>query len=68
MAPITITDDVFKDRREIQQSTLVDMVVKGGSAKIKEALVSTWNINLEQQILAVPSITLNTEGKISGAK
>ena len=67
MAPITIEGDVFKHRKELPQEIFKDLIVAGGAEKVKALLTEKWKYS-PPDILAVPSLMVNTEGRLSGAK
>ena len=67
MSPREITSDIFKNRKEINRDDLTDLIVDGGTDKVKKALVENWKCEPEG-LLAVPSLTVNSAGKLSGAK
>ena len=67
MSPRIITDNVFKHRKEIGSEDLNDLVVDGGTEKVKKALIEKWKCEPEG-LIAVPSLTVNSAGKLSGAK
>ena len=67
MSPKIITDNVFKHRKEIGSDDLNDLIVDGGTDKVKKALIEKWKCEPEG-LMAVPSLTVNSAGKLSGAK
>ena len=67
MSPKVISGEVFKNRKEIALETYKDLIADGGVEKIKTVLVDKWRHN-PGEIIAVPSLTINTAGKLSGAK
>ena len=67
MSPKVISGEIFKNRKEIALETYKDLIADGGVEKIKTVLVDKWRHN-PGEIIAVPSLTINTAGKLSGAK
>ena len=67
MSPKVISGEIFKNRKEIALETYKDLIADGGVEKIKTVLVDKWRHN-PGEVIAVPSLTINTAGKLSGAK
>ena len=67
MSPKVISGDVFKNRKEIPIETFKDLIADGGVEKVKKVLVDKRKYN-PADIIAVPSLTVNNAGKLSGAK
>ena len=67
MSPKVISGDVFKNRKEISVEFYKDLIVDGGCEKIKNVLVEKWKHN-PAELIAVPSLTVNNAGRLSGAK
>ena len=67
MSPKVISGDVFKNRKEVEIEIYKDLVADGGTEKVKTLLVEKWKHDASD-ILAVPSLTVNSEGRLSGAK
>ena len=67
MSPKIIEGDVFKNRRELAVDDYKDLLVDGGTEKVKTLLCEKWKHSPEE-ITAVPSLTINNTGRLSGAK
>ena len=67
MSPKTITGDVFKHRKELSQDDFKDLLVDGGTDKIRTLLTSKWKV-VPEEIIAVPCLTVNNVGRLSGAR
>ena len=67
MSPKTITDDVFKHRKALSQDDFKDLLVDGGTDKIRMLLISKCKV-LPVEIIAVPCLTVNNVGRLSGAR
>ena len=67
MAPRAISSDVFKNRKEIPKEVIEQLLADGGIEKVKTLMVEKWGYSAEQ-LVALPCLTVNTEGRISGAK
>ena len=67
MSPKVITGEVFKNRKELGQEDYKDLIVDGGTEKIKSVLKENWKYDGEE-LLAVPSLTVNSMGKLAGAR
>ena len=67
MSPKIIDGDIFKNRRELAVDDYKDLIVDGGVDKVKTLLCEKWKHNSEE-IIAVPSLTINNAGRLSGAK
>ena len=67
MSPIIIEGDVFKHRKELPQEIFKDLIAAGGAEKVKALLTEKWKYS-PPDIVAVPSLIVSTEGRLSGAK
>ena len=67
MTPSVITGEIFKNRSELPQEIFKDLIVAGGVEKVKELLTEKWK-QVPTDIIAVPSLTVNSEGRLGGAK
>ena len=67
MAPKVITNDIFKNRKEISDDIYGELIVDGGVEKVKQLLQGKWNYQVDD-IVAIPCLAVNNAGKISGAK
>ena len=67
MSPKTITGDVFKHRKELSQDDFKDLLVDGGTDKIRTLLTSKWKV-VPEEIIAVPCLTVNNVDRLSGAR
>ena len=67
MSPNIIEGDVFKKRKELPQEIFKDLIADGGAEKVKALLTEKWKYS-PSEITAVPSLTVSTEGRLSGAK
>ena len=67
MSPKVITGEVFKNRKELGEEDYKDLIVDGGIEKIQTVLKEKWKYDGED-LLAVPSLTVNSMGKLSGAR
>ena len=67
MSPIVISGEVFRNRNELPQDIFKDLIAAGGVEKVKQVVQEKWK-QVPTDILAVPCLTVNTEGRLSGAK
>ena len=67
MSPKVITGEIFKNRNEIPVDTFKELIADGGMENIKTVLVDKWKHNPDE-IIAVPSLSINNAGRLSGAK
>ena len=67
MVPKIIEDPVFVNRKEISGEIVKDLIFEGGVLKVKELLTNKWKVNPDE-VIAVPSLNINTAGKVGGAK
>ena len=67
MSPKIIDGVVFKNRRELALDDYKDLLVDGGIEKVKTLLCEKWKLSPEE-ITAVPSLTINNAGRLTGAK
>ena len=67
MSPIVISGEVFRNRKELPQEIFKDLVAAGGVEKVKKVIQENWK-QAPTDIIAVPSLTVNNEGRLSGAK
>ena len=67
MVPRVICSDIFKNRKEIPRDVIDQLVVDGGIEKVKALMLEKWGYSAGD-IVALPYLSVNTEGKISGAK
>ena len=67
MSPIVISGEVFRNRNELPQDIFKDLIADGGVEKVKQVIQEKWK-QVPTDILAVPCLTVNTEGRLSGAK
>ena len=67
MSPIVISGEVFKNRKELPQEIFKDLIAAGGVEKVKQVIYDKWK-QVPTDIIAVPSLTVNNEGRLSGAK
>ena len=67
MSPVTIEGEVFKHRKELPQEIFNDLIAAGGAEKVKALLIEKWKY-AHPDIIAVPSLTVSTEGRLTGAK
>ena len=67
MSPIVISGEVFRNRNELPQEIFKDLIAAGGVEKVKQVVQEKWK-QAPTDIIAVPSLTVNHEGRLSGAK
>ena len=67
MSPKVITGEVFRNRKELPNEVVENLVVDGGVERIKAMIQERWGYAAEEPVV-LPCLTLNTDGKISGAK
>ena len=67
MSPVIITGEVFKNRKELPQEIFKDLIAAGGVEKVKQVIQENWK-QVPTDIIAVPSLTVNNDGRLSGAK
>ena len=67
MSPIVISGEVFKNRNELPQEIFKDLIAPGGVEKVKQVIQEKWK-QVPTDIIAVPSLSVNNEGRLSGAK
>ena len=67
MSPIVISGEVFRNRKELPQEIFKDLIAAGGVEKVKKVIQENWK-QAPTDIIAVPSLTVNNEGRLSGAK
>ena len=63
MSPKVITCEVFRNREELPNEVVENLVVDGGVERIQKR----WGYAAEEPVV-LPCLTLNTDGKIGGAK
>ena len=58
MAPKVITNDIFKNRKEISDDIYGELIVDGGVEKVKQLLQGKWNYQVDD-IVAIPCLAVN---------
>ena len=66
MSPRIITSELFRNRRELQNEVIENLIVDGGVERVKTMIQERWAY-APDEVVVLPCLTLNTEGKISGA-
>ena len=67
MSPRIIEDQIFNNRKEITTDVIRDLEFSEGAENLKDLLVTKWK-HCPDDTVAVPCLTVNTVGKVSGAK
>ena len=67
MAPKTIEGSIIKNRKAITNEVVSDLICDGGVERVRDLLTDKWKHNPDD-VIVVPTLTINTAGKISGAK